>query len=135
MNKINPQKFKGFITNLGDIIRLSFGLLLVVFLVILVWHAISPISVQTRVSLDYFLLTVITFAILSFLLPRAEEAESEVVVRRRPLWVDIALSFTFAIVVGFAAWYSLRDTRLAVIIASITGLLAMMFPLLYLRRM
>ena len=135
MNKTNPSKFKRLITNLGDIIRLSFGLLLVVFLVILVWHAISPFSVQARVSLDYFLLAAIAFAILSFSLPRAEEAESEVVVRRGPLWGDIALSLSFAAVVGFAVWYSLREVRLAPFIAVASGLLATMFSLIYWRRM
>ena len=130
---------KRLLTGLGEVIRLAAFLLLVTFLIILFWHVISPLSVETRLMLDYLLLAVITLWVLSFLLlggkGETEEVAEEETARRSALWKDFTLAVVLGAAAGSVAWYNLMETRLGSVIAGLTGLLVVAFSLVYRRRM
>ncbi len=132
-NKPDKSKTRVLLQDIGDIIRLSFLTLLILFLGALLWQAFSPILVGSWFSLDWFMWVVVTLGVLSVFLPRREGEEDRETGERRLSWKDYLLAIGFGTAAGLAM-YIIWQGRLSNIISILTGLLVVALSLIMLRR-
>ncbi len=117
---------------MGEITRITFLLLLVILLITMLFIALAPFTIELRISLDHFIIAVIVVGALAVLLPREKkEANAEIELEKGGWWWGFAPAFLIGTGVGLAVYYSIKDIRLSLWIASLSGLFSMTVTLIY----